>query len=1399
MMRKVQVVEYYRVVSLMVLAIVSMSLQAGPVSQEEAMQKAKAFLKGKILKEPTLKMESGAGRRASSGERAFYVFNAVGNNGFVIVSGDDRTEPILGYADKGTINTSHMPENLRNWLEGYAEEISTIADGDARMLTANPSWAAIDPLIECRWEQDIPFNLQCPVYNGDYSVTGCVATAMAQVMFYHQWPQTTSMVIPGYTSDYYSTKGKRYTSTLPDLPVTTFQWEKMKTTYSTSETGEAADAVAKLMRYCGQAVEMMYTPEVSGANVYASHMIKYFGYSAKAKDVSRADYYTQEWEELIYNELANSRPVLYSGSSSSGGHQFVCDGYDGKGLFHINWGWAGISDGFFVLSVLNPHARGIGGGPAKDGYTRGQWAIIGLERGQAGEIYVPSVYVGLVNIAQNEYSRGSSAENFSSVELSSGIYSTDGSGQIDHAWAVYKDGECIDVIGRQSAISVNKGVYSYPSITVSFGAGLSDGEYEIYDVYDEVGGSNWKKAIGSGAAHYIATISENTLRLQQPTSTEGELIVSSVTLNGDKKTGRPMNATMSITNQTYTHEQTFYLWENGNNIARLSTYIDHGQTQEGVFYFVPSKTGSVTYKVSSDSNGSTVLWSETVTITQAGEQSLTGSISIDGMKNYAIAGTTIIADVTLTNNGANAFNDNVYFIVYPRSNYDAAIEQVKKLEIAKGESVVTHVEFPDLEAGVDYFIDVMYYNQSELNYAAYSDCKVGYVFIPAVLNATIAVTNGITGGIIYGTSLKANVKLANTGAYAYNDRVTTYVIKKEGNTLYYKKYQEQNVQLTVGESIDIPLEFDDLEIGGEYLVRTFFYPENAQTLCGESQTYQLVADEMITFADSHIKEICIANWDSNSDGELSKGEAAMVADLGTVFKNNSEITSFDELQYFTGIASVGSAAFSNCTSLVSVVIPNNVKAIGSSAFEGCSSLVSVTLEILDPLPIDENCFTNRNNATLYVPISGKALYETADYWKEFRNIVGRDYNISFASPAVKALCVANWDTNSDGELSLSEAASVTSIGTVFRNKTNITSFDELQYFTGLTSIGNEAFNYCSNLVSIIIPSNVSSISGNIIQGCTSLSSVKVNENNSYYDSRDNCNAIINTASNTLIAGCMNTIIPNTVVAIGNTAFNGCTKLSSINIPSSVASIGSYVFNGCSGLNHITVEDGNSIYDSRNNCNAIIRTSDNTLIAGSNSSIIPEGIVFIGEYAFSYRSGLQAIVIPSSVRYIENGAFMSCSGLSSITIPEGVTSISSSSFYYCTSLTEVTIPSTASTIGYNIFNGCSNLTSVKVARTTPSTISSGVFTNRANATLYVPAGSKAAYQAADYWKEFKQIVEIGDLNNDGTVDTQDAILTIQQYLGEGDSEVDKMVSDMNNDGSIDTQDAILIIERYLNNE
>ena len=195
-------------------------------------------------------------------------------------------------------------------------------------------------------------------------------------------------------------------------------------------------------------------------------------------------------------------------------------------------------------------------------------------------------------------------------------------------------------------------------------------------------------------------------------------------------------------------------------------------------------------------------------------------------------------------------------------------------------------------------------------------------------------------------------------------------------------------------------------------------------------------------------------------------------------------------------------------------------------------------------------------------------------------------------------------------------------------------------------------------------------------------------------------------------------IPNSVMTIDVKAFGGCTGLTSITIPNSVTYINSSAFYGCTDLTSIVVESGNLRYDSRNDCNAIIETKTNTLIAGCKNTIIPNSVTSIGD-----------------------NVFYGCSGLTSIVIPESVTSIGYSAFQDCTGLTSVTIPNSVTSVGDYAFAYCSGLTSVMVEIVKPLSIESFVFSDCYNATLYVPAGSKAAYEAAAYWKNFKDIVEI----------------------------------------------------------
>lgn len=324
----------------------------------------------------------------------FYVFNDAAAKGYVIVSGDDRSMPILAYSTEQNFDPSVLERqtNTAKWLEMYKSEIRDLMEKDASnavspaqdwlkwQRTDNPKalgTRGVAPLMTTRWNQSPYENALCP-YDSRYSeraVTGCVATAMAQIMKFWNYPTR--------GTSYSSYQHARYGTLSANYGNTTYAWSSMPNYLS-----GANSAVATLMYHCGVAVKMNYNVgSAGGSGAYHQDLENayenYFGYSTNVRRVTRASYSTlSDWTNLLKTELNARRPVHYGGSGNGGGHSFVCDGYDDNGYFHFNWGWGGSSDGYFIVTALNPGSLGTGGGSG--GFNSGQDAIIGIQPASGG-------------------------------------------------------------------------------------------------------------------------------------------------------------------------------------------------------------------------------------------------------------------------------------------------------------------------------------------------------------------------------------------------------------------------------------------------------------------------------------------------------------------------------------------------------------------------------------------------------------------------------------------------------------------------------------------------------------------------------------------------------------------------------------------------------------------------------------------------------------------------------------------------------------------------------------------------------------------------------------------------------------------------------------------------------
>ena len=747
-----------RRIALFSFLLLAVAAVAAPIMPDQAFQAANNFMKqhraGISVKAVPVSSAPKmlAGGQASANQSSYYIFNTTGNKGYVIVSGDDRTTPILGYVDKGNFDPDHVPANMKAWLDNYAQQISSLdmlgITGDA-YGAPRPTRNSISPMITSHWDQAGPYWNHCPEFmdldeNGDtiseLAYTGCVATSMAQIMNYYKSPMRCTQTIPSYLVIYYWKEEYGAFETEPLEPIF-FDWDNMRDNYTGAEGQAEQDAVAWLMLYAGCAAQMQYGLNASSTSdpYIPTALNEYFNYDAKL--VYRSDYEQADWEDMIYNELVEGRPMIYNGrAGTGGGHSFVCDGYAYGDLFHINWGWGGLGDGYFVLSVLNPYAGGIGSTTSLEGYNIDQTAVIGIQPGYSG---TPTEVDHRLTVFNMYYTGTSSFERSDdgSFKLNKRRYiKVTGEDHIDDGTkylrgiALYdSEDNFIEVIAQTyyatNYLSITD---SWPdtqsSTTYPFGKGLPNGSYKIKPVCSLPGTNEWMPMIESDRYYVEATINGDWVTMTN------HPIVNLQSMNfeftGGEKVGASEQCHVTVKNlsadrfsgKLYLFVDNEQFDEYGEYTTVVEAEIPAGGTKVVTFNFTPKNAGTKSAHLSIHDTSWDAPIPGTGSVTIAGSVTYPMNLSVDinalnADEDMVIYDSHIKFKVDVTNNNTEGeYNRYILaplFIVDENNHGSMVTYLSRNVVIPAGETQTFYFEFDNLAFGSRYALNIFGRNEND--------------------------------------------------------------------------------------------------------------------------------------------------------------------------------------------------------------------------------------------------------------------------------------------------------------------------------------------------------------------------------------------------------------------------------------------------------------------------------------------------------------------------------------------------------------------------------------------------------------------------------------------------------------------------------------------------------------
>lgn len=1293
----------------------------------------------------------------SSSKSSFYVVNDEENNRFVIVSSDERLYKILGYSDNGTFNPETTPEGLLEMMNEYDGQYNAIYnDLDSLSEPAKTEQhPVVLPLIASKWNQNAPYNNECPKniksYYGSNCVTGCVATAMAQIMNYWKYPEC------GKGSNTYTSSTQQIYQSM-DFSSVHIDWNNILDDYNGDASDIQKSEVAKLMHAVGVSVSMDYGSSSGAYSKDAAYaLIHFWDYNPNVAYKSKWEHNNDEWKRLIVDELTAGHPIYYAGGGLGGGHAFILDGCNDEGLFHFNFGWSNKCDGYYALEAIST---------SNGNFTPGQEMICYITPQEYGPknrtfysysgLNLNSINVGGKDylIQSVRYEEGIKTVNIDVTDKLT-FYGKIGIGLFD------KDFQFIKSLSQKEVEIEN---YSYGRISdwITFDAQtFSEGkQYYIacYVYSEEIG-------------YTIVETNKHEEDFHLVTIQNGEITFEPMKLMGDQEpvvnevvTGLYNVSAMNATGETENWQ--IQMWQDDSDLTKywianldLKAKINGYGYNDGwnkVYGYINETGNKLSIPVGQTIGKNLML------------HNYSGGDAIDvylaaSNKTMNIESAWGCQEVDYGSENATAKEFSRYeggYFVFTNEKEDEPVDvEVSSPLISLSSTHILSLSCNTDGAMLYYSLDGTQPSASSIAYNAPIEI-MGNCTIKAIAMmdgkysgiSSYTISDFVCEAPVISQLLNSNSVTLSSGTidvniyYTIDGRTPT-----KNSTLYTSAFDIE--KSCIVNAIAIKEGYKDSPVATQSVI---YYPgENPVPRPNEIIITENVAGQLASHV-SDADKSSATRW--SISGEINGTDIAFLRQVFAIGKitdldlSNAVIVSGGEpyyktsySEYYTENNVVGTNMFEGAKSLVSLSLPSTTFKINSYAIEGCEKLASITIPNYCKELGNSVIWNCRNLSSIQI---GKSLASFGS-----SNCV--------LCPKLRTITV---DTDNENFVSIDGVLYSKSIDTIYKYPS---AKDGTDYFLPSTVkvIGAYAF-FDSELEQVTLPVGLETIDTSAFDGCKKLRTIELPQSLKELGiyAFDGC----------VTLSCV--IIPDLIKEIKSGTFGYCVNLRNVHIGASIENINGFAFTGSTSLQTFTVSENNSNYSAKGgilyskNQTVLVRCPlalyadeiilDDAIVTIKSNAFegckyikkfkLPEGLKEIGSNAFSSCT-MEAIVIPNSVEKIEMYAFDGCSNLKDFTIPSALKEVPSSMLSFCDSLEYIYIPQGVVSIKSNAFTYAKKLytiecciDSVNISNLNVEIDYNGDYTSfngiKDDCTWHVPEGCVDAYKSQPWWVSTWNIID-----------------------------------------------------------